>query len=365
MLTKPCRHVFTSLAFVCLLCFASKSSYAAIDIDFVVIGDPGNPENVAPKFDDGSTGYGRVDYSFRMAKYEVTNEQYATFLNSVAKSDPHGLYSPGMGTKFWGGIERTGTDGNYSYTTKPHFHNKPVLSVSFQDAARFVNWMHNGQKTDPTTTEYGAYTFSGTDTLGARNTDAQFYIPNEHEWQKAGFYEEGADTLLGNGWWRRFSGQDFDVPTAAIVNSVGDVINPGPLTAVYAKEANWNGSETAGWQGAPAGNVATVGSAGSMSPYGLYDMMGNAFEWVETDPTKPDPNGWGPYMVLGGSYRNAGHYALNERNLAHHVNHNIANANTGFRVAAAIPEPSSIAMMSCLVLLAFGRRRQRCRRINR
>ena len=35
-----------------------------VNIEFVEIGDPGNPENTLPKYGDGSTGYGKVDYSF-------------------------------------------------------------------------------------------------------------------------------------------------------------------------------------------------------------------------------------------------------------------------------------------------------------
>ena len=44
--------------------------------------------------------------------------------------------------------------------------------VSFYDALRFANWLHNGQPSGPqdsTTTEDGAYTFSGIWTVGERN----------------------------------------------------------------------------------------------------------------------------------------------------------------------------------------------------
>jgi hypothetical protein len=53
----------------------------AAEIDWVTVGDPGNPADV--------TGFGAVPYVFQIAKHEVTNEQYVEFLNAVAESDPH------------------------------------------------------------------------------------------------------------------------------------------------------------------------------------------------------------------------------------------------------------------------------------
>jgi len=342
-----------------------------ISIDFVTVGNPNNPENVAPKFGDGSTGYGSVDYAYRIGTYEVTNDQYTAFLNAVASSDDFGLYLTAMETSFAGGISRSGESGSYTYTAKQNFGNKPVNFVSFFDAARFSNWIHNGQQDDAATTEFGAYTFSGIETVSGRNPNARFFIPDEHEWQKAAFYQPGADTLLGDGWWRRAGAQDFAVPTEALVNATGDVINSGPLVANFGRNANWNGSETASFDGSALGNVTTVGSAGIKSYYGGYDFFGNVFELVVADPTKPDPNGYGPYTVLGGSFRNAGHFALNERNLVHHVNHTRVANNTGFRLAATVPiillpEPSGFAIASFATLLSVAsRRRARARKTAR
>ena len=61
----------------------------AADIGWVTVGDPGNPAD--------ATGFGAVPYVFQIAKHEVSNEQYVEFLNAVAKSDPHGLWSESMG----------------------------------------------------------------------------------------------------------------------------------------------------------------------------------------------------------------------------------------------------------------------------
>ena len=39
-----------------------------------------------------------MDYAYSISKYEVTNTQYAEFLNAKAASDPLGLYSTSMGS---------------------------------------------------------------------------------------------------------------------------------------------------------------------------------------------------------------------------------------------------------------------------
>lgn len=55
-------------------------------LEFVLVGDPGAPP-------EPTTGLGRVTTSFRMGRYEITNAQYAQFLNSTAVfADPHGLW---------------------------------------------------------------------------------------------------------------------------------------------------------------------------------------------------------------------------------------------------------------------------------
>ncbi len=113
---------------------------------------------------DGTTGYGSVDYTYRISKYEVTNAQYAEFLNAVASTDSYGLYDTDMGSPEpweWGGITRSGSSGSYTYSAIGGREDMPVNHVSWYDSLRFANWLHNGQPTgaqDNSTTEDGAYT---------------------------------------------------------------------------------------------------------------------------------------------------------------------------------------------------------------
>src|SRR5688572_21011686 len=77
---------------------------AAVTIDWVAVGDPGNAPDTEV-MNDETTGYGDVAYAYWISQYEITNTQYAEFLNAVAATDTHGLYDTDMGFE---GISRTG-----------------------------------------------------------------------------------------------------------------------------------------------------------------------------------------------------------------------------------------------------------------
>ncbi len=327
----------------------------AVTIDWVTVGDPGNTADFTVQA-DGTTGYGSVNYDYRIGKHEVTNGQYAEFLNAVAATDTNFLYWDLMESKPLGGIIRNGTSGTYTYTTKPNMANKPVNFVTFYDAARFANWLHNGQPVgsqDSSTTEDGAYTFAGFEIVSPRSAGALVFIPDEHEWHKAAFYEPGAVTHDGDEWWYFGIGID-SLPKQAVANANGDVRNPGPKIVNYFHGAGWNGQIQ--------GNVTTVGSAGSSSYYGATDMAGNVFEWTVADPTKPDPFGVGPYIVRGGSFDNtSGHTRNHERNMGPRIGggghqHSFASENNGFRMASYVPPPTAFIpepSTTCLVVVGI------------
>ena len=264
---------------------------ADVTFEWAVVGDEGNPAdtNYAPY------AYGTVNYTFRIAKYEVTNAQYVEFLTAQAATngDATALYHTDMADDAArGGSTRSGsgTVGDpYVYAVKVNFADKPVNYVNKYDAMRFVNWLHNGQGSGDT--ETGAYDISEGD-FAVRQADALFWLPSLDEWQKAAYYDprteaEGGPPTGTNYWF--YPTQSDATPTKASATVSGDVSNPGANVVNYNNWADWNGAD---------GNVTTVGSAGAVSYYGLYDAAGNVSEWSEAERPAAPTTG----ATLGGSY---------------------------------------------------------------
>jgi hypothetical protein len=162
--------------------------------------DVGNTSNQADM-----TGFGSVDYDFSIGKFEVSIKQYAEYLNAVASiEDTYVLYDPQMGGNAQiAGIERSGNDTGYSYAVLDNSGpsgDRPITYINWFRAARFANWMSNGQpsgvKQDAASTENGAYDLQGADgnavLLNAENPNTgappKFYITRENEWYKAAYY---------------------------------------------------------------------------------------------------------------------------------------------------------------------------------
>jgi formylglycine-generating enzyme len=124
----------------CLLSLLIASSASAVVIDWVTVGNPGNPADTQVMTFDGTTGYGAVPYVYRISKYEVTNAQYAEFLNAIARTDPNGVYSALMSPDpGYGNITRSGSSGSYSYSVIAGDENLAMNEATFWDALRFAN----------------------------------------------------------------------------------------------------------------------------------------------------------------------------------------------------------------------------------
>jgi formylglycine-generating enzyme required for sulfatase activity len=338
------ERLFTSLAILAATLVSAQSTRGAIMIDKVPVGNAGNAGDVQV-----GGPFGAVAYDYRIGRHEVTNSQYAAFLNAVADTDTFGLYNANMGTNARGGISQSGASGSFTYATKLNMDNKPVNFVSWYDAVRFTNWLHNGQPNGPQgngTTETGAYTLLGGTTVPsnaltiARQPGALWFLPSEHEWYKAAYHKN--DGATGN-YWDHATGLDAPAPTVATANAVGDISNPGANVANHNNGADWNSQN---------GNVTTVGSAGIMSagPYFTYDQAGNVFEFTEA------LNGTSR-VIRGGSYNlNSTSLLASSRGTAFPTSEA---PNLGFRIGTHVPEPSSIALLAAVTVIAALHRRFR------
>ncbi len=301
---KPVMHrlllgivVFVAMHFA----QAQSVTYSLVDV--------GNANNASD-----TTGFGSVPYVYKIGKYEVTVANYAAFLNAVAKTDTYGLWNNAMqASANIAGITRSGSQGSYVYaamakesgtdayspTGTPPFRtvlgqdsaNYPITYVSWFNAARFANWMANGQPVgaqDATTTEDGAYKVSGATTKGAApgkntinpNTGSAptFYLPTENEWYKAAFHDQGLNG--GAGGYYKYATMHNNPPGNAIPGSSTFSTEPVTNQANYIYGANYLYSVT------QAAEIVTtqyylvpVGTFSSVpSPYGAFDMNGNVWE---------------------------------------------------------------------------------------
>jgi formylglycine-generating enzyme required for sulfatase activity len=330
------------LALSSLLVATWVAPASAVTIPTVPVGNAGNAADT--RYD--AIGFGGVAYDYLIATTEVTNAQYADFLNAKAVSDPLSLYNMFMGSDARGGITRSGSDGSYTYTTKTNMGDKPVNYVSWYDAIRFANWLHNGQGSGDT--ETGAYTLLGgsvTPSNGlsiTRNPGAIWFLTSEDEWYKAAYYDPTLASGSGDYW--EYPTQSNTAPTIATANSVGDISNPGVNVANYAFGADWNSLD---------GNVTTVGSAGPLSEsyYGTSDQGGNVWEWNEA--------------LISGSLRRwrGGTWADVSSNLLASDQSDDDPTNeyddVGFRVAT-VPEPGTavLALVGCMLMLWWSKRRK-------
>ncbi len=263
----------------------------AVEMAFVTVGDLGNQAD--------ATGYGAVNYQYRIGTYEVTIGQYTAFLNAVAKSDPYSLYHAGMRSNLKiAGIARAGDSGSYTYSVVNNggdSSNRPITFVSWFDAARFANWMHNGQPTGaqgPGTTESGAYTLNGATTgdAVARSAGAAFSIPTENEWYKAGYYKGGGTNA---GYWD-YATQSDSAPGNLIdsgANRANYRFNDGgtPLYAVTQSSITVSSQNY----------LTDVGAfTNSASAYGTFDQSGNVREWNDLTGVAGSSRG-----LRGGSFQ--------------------------------------------------------------
>lgn len=170
---------------------APTESFKVEETRFLRIGGTGNE---ADRDHFGQGRFGAVSETFEIGAHKVTNAQYAAYLNAVAHTvDMGGLYHDRMSGPE-GGIVRIRVDSMVHYYPKRGFEDKPVNYVSFRDAARYCNWLHNGRPKDTPssrTTEDGAYTLkagSGEDPM-KRNSGARYFVPSENEWYKAAYFD--------------------------------------------------------------------------------------------------------------------------------------------------------------------------------
>lgn len=278
---------------------------------------------------------GAVNYEYNIGKYMVTAAQYCEFLNAVAAiSDTYGLYDELMWESEEGcKIQRTLDSGFYRYSVTSDRANRPVNSVEWSDAARFANWLHNGQPTGPpdsSTTEDGAYNLvDNSSRTVSREHDWKWAIPSEDEWYKAAYHKNDGNT-----------GNYYMYPTSSDDPPSNRLVDPD-----LGNNANFyqNNNYTIG---GPYWTTEVGAFENSPSPYGTFDQGGNLFELNETLLDEQQRR----RGLRGGCFWSKIDY--------HHLTSSyretpgVSPEYYGFRVVC-VPEPSSIVLLFCIAIIGL------------
>ena len=261
----------------------------SFELDFVTIGNPGNPPDANPN------PAGAVRYSYRIGKYEVSEQM----------------------------IDKANALGGLGITKDTRGPNYPATNITWYEAAKFVNWLNTSSGSVP------AYKFDGSGNFQLwapgdvgydsnnlyRNTLAQYFLPSQHEWHKAAYYDPSSNTYHTYPTGTDSVPDGIDVPGDPIFDAVfyDGGLNPGP-------------------------NM--VANVGLPSTYGTFGQSGNVADWIETaadwnnnGPTKSRIVGGGDWVdgpTLMAAWNSPNNAPWDEQFWI------------GLRVITVVPEPSGV-----------------------
>jgi formylglycine-generating enzyme required for sulfatase activity len=192
--------------------------------------DMGSPNSEVGRFDTEGPVH-RVNFmrNFALGKHEVTREQYALFIKSTGYN---------AGENCW-----TFEDGKYEERNgrnwqNPGFSqedNHPVVCLNWNDATAYINWL-------------------------TRISGRQYRLPTEAEWEYAARGHSGAARYWGES-------SEGALNNANVADASCKSMVPGVSWEVHLLNDGYPFTS-------PVGAYQANG-------FGLYDMIGNAWEWVE------------------------------------------------------------------------------------
>lgn len=263
-------------------------------IDFVNVGNAGNPGDVSSR-----NNYGAVPYEYMMSVYEISQ-------SNITMATAGGLLGVTAGA--WG-------------------TNQPAAFLKWYEAAAFVNWLNtdSGNQIAYNLTYVGgsnnsswvmslwssedAWQNGGQNLF--RNKNAYYFLPNENEWFKSAYQMNNGATA---DYWNYPTGSNT-APTSVLSGTAAG-------TAVYGQS--------------PTSSPANVNSAGGLSAYGTMGQGGNVAEWLETSSTGSNTIPYENRIIIGGAVNNEVQVLQADNRTTFSVNPAFEDPYIGFRVASAI-----------------------------
>ena len=278
----------------------------AFNMHFVTIGNPDNAADTT----GAPNSAGSVGYIYSIGKFEVSEDM----INKFNASQSLQITKDTRGT------------------------NKPATNVSWNEAARFVNWLNTS------TGNQAAYKFTTSgvnddialwdataDPLDydsanrLRSKRAKYVLPSLNEWYKAAYYDSSNSTY-------------YDFANGSNTRPIAVTSGTSSNTAVYTQSG----------EASPTG-PADITEAGGLSPYGVMGLGGNVWEWEESlfDPT--NSAGSSGRWLRGGGWGDSFYSLSSLSRFPNGASDGINNF--GFRVASlsssappAVPEPSMMVI---------------------
>jgi hypothetical protein len=232
-------------------------------IEFIEIKDVNNIAD--------SSGYGSIDYNYSISKYLITNSQIIKYLNEIKDNffNKDDCYDNRCGI---------GWDKK-SFFVKKNFEEKPIAFINPRCAKTFCNYIYNLEN------NLNLNSCSCYDVNFNKINNYGYFIPNKNEWYKAAY----------------FNGLNYNLYPIKnnleplYVQTKGDeVINQGPNTCNFSNAYDYQSYH---------GFTSRVGECGSSSHYGVYDMAGNLYEFIEDSA----------FFIAGGSWHSF-RYVMKNKN---------------------------------------------------
>jgi formylglycine-generating enzyme required for sulfatase activity len=321
------------------------------DFQWSTVGNVGNAPYTSANPDDANVnGRGRVDYEFRVSRLEITTNQWMEFINTFAPFSNSPLHQTGPAR--WG-AERAVLlpSGNWQMAlgSGANTATLPIGGVSWRDAARYCNWLHNNKAPTLEAISTGAYDTStwGYDETTGRYTDARdrmpgakFFLPSIDEYLKATHYDPNRFGPGQGGYWE-YKNMSSQVPLPGL---------PG------------EGTTNAGYQpgGDPfiAWNIPLGAYTNQQSVYGLWDTSGGGKEWLESFDTVDVVN----VRPFAGSFAGMNPIALgyvdNVGWISGDENFDLGPQGLSIRIYSTIPSPGVLAV-GVIAAASVGRRARR------
>jgi hypothetical protein len=234
-------------------------------------------------------------------------------------------------------IEKANALGGLGITKDTRGPDMPATSVTWYEAAKFVNWLNTSTGGLP------AYKFDGSGNFQLwrptdqgyestnlyRNKLARYVLPSVHEWHKAAFYNPNSGTYY------TYTTASDTVPDG--IDFPGDAI----FDAVF-------------YDGGLNSNPDVISNVGVASPYGTLGQGGNVDEWVETASDFVNNATSEQRMRIGGSWVDGVSFLSSYGSSS--AGPSVERQYSGFRIVSTVPEPPAIALSiaGVCVLLSFS-----------